>query len=79
MSALQRKPQVPALTPHKVLGTGIDGRGIPRGPEQFTYGVDFLRPPERVVEVPVVSREQLPYLEKIQEVLPSRRDEAHLR
>ena len=28
--------------------------------------------------VPVVSREHLPQLEKIQEVLPSRRDEAHL-
>ena len=28
-----RKPQVPAPTPHKVLGPGIDGRGIPRGPE----------------------------------------------
>ena len=37
----------------------------------------FLTPPERVLEVPVVSHEQLPYLEKIQEVLPSRRDEAH--
>ena len=37
----------------------------------------FLRPPERVLEVPDISREQLPYLEKIQEVLPSRRDEAH--
>jgi len=37
----------------------------------------FLRPPERVLEVPVVSREHLSQLEKIQEVLPSRRDEAH--
>ena len=37
------------------------------------------RPPERVPEVPVVSREHLPQLEKIQEVLPSRRDEAHFR
>ena len=37
----------------------------------------FLRPPERVPEVPVVSRKHLPQLEKIQEVLPSRRDEAH--
>ena len=25
-------PQVPAPTPHKVLGPGIDGRGFPRGP-----------------------------------------------
>ena len=39
----------------------------------------FLRPPERVPEVPVVSREHLPQLEKIQEVLPSRRDETHFR
>ena len=37
----------------------------------------FLRPAERVPEVPVVSREHLPQLAKIQEVLPSRRDEAH--
>ena len=36
----------------------------------------FLRPSERVPEVPVISREQLPQLDKIQEVLPSRRDEA---
>ena len=39
----------------------------------------FLRPPERVPEVPVVSREHLLQLENIQEVLPSRRDEAHFR
>ena len=31
----------------------------------------FLRPPERVAEVPIVSREHLPQLEKIQEILPS--------
>ena len=37
----------------------------------------FLRPPERLPEVPKISREHLPKLEKIQEVLPSRRDEAH--
>ena len=39
----------------------------------------FPRPPERVPEVSVVSREHLPQLEKLQEVLPSRRDEAHFR
>ena len=39
----------------------------------------FLRQPERVPEVPGVRREHLPQLEKIQEVLPSRRDEAHFR
>ena len=32
MSALETNPQVQAPTPHKVLGTGIDGRGIPIGP-----------------------------------------------
>ena len=35
--------------------------------------------PCEVPEVLVVSREHLPQLEKIQEVLPSRRDEAHFR
>ena len=47
--------------------------------EQLHGDWPFLRPPERVPEVPVVSREHLPQLEKIQEVLPSRRDEAHFR
>ena len=38
MSALERNPQVPALTPHKILGPGIDGRGIPRGPRASRMG-----------------------------------------
>ena len=38
----------------------------------------FLRPPDRVPEVPVISREYLSQLEKMQEVLPSRRDEAQM-
>ena len=46
--------------------------------EQLAWGLAFP-PSERVPEVPVVSREHLPKLEKIQEVLPSRRDEAHFR
>ena len=52
-------------------------RGIPRPPSNLHADWPFLWPPERVPEVPVVSREHLPQLEKIQEVLPSRRDEAH--
>ena len=36
-----RKPQVPAPTPHKVLGPGIDGRGIPSAPEQLAWGLAF--------------------------------------
>ena len=52
----------------------------PERPPSNSHGDwPFLRPPERVPQVPVVSREYLPQLEKIQEVLPSRRDEAHFR
>ena len=39
----------------------------------------FMRAPEWVPEIPVVCREHLQQLEKIQEVLPSRRNEAHFR
>ena len=50
----------------------------PERPPRNSHGDwPFLRPLERVPEVPVVSREHLPQLEKIQEVLPSRRDEAY--
>ena len=38
MSALERNSQVPALTPHKVLGLSIDGRGILRGPRATRMG-----------------------------------------
>ena len=38
MSALERNPQVPAPTPHKILGPGIEGRGIPRGPRATRMG-----------------------------------------
>ena len=38
MSALERNPQDPAPTPHKVLGPGIEGRGIPRGPGATRMG-----------------------------------------
>ena len=52
----------------------------PKRPPSYSPGDwPFLRPRERVPEVPVLSREHLQQLEKIQEVLPSRRDEAHFR
>ena len=38
MSAMERKPQVPEPTPHKVLRPGINGRGIPRGPRATRMG-----------------------------------------
>ena len=80
MSALEKNPQVLAPTPHKVLGPGIEWERNPERPPGHSHGDwPFLRPPERVPEVPVISREHLPQLEKIQEILPSRRDEARYR
>ena len=38
MSALERNPQVPAPTPHKVLGPGIDGTEIPKGSRATRMG-----------------------------------------
>ena len=54
-------------------------RNPERPPRNSNGDWPFLKPPERVPEGPVVTREHLPQLEKIQEVLPSRRDEAHFR
>ena len=45
-------------------------------PEQLAWGLAFPEATRRVPEVLVVSREHLLQLEKIQEVLPTRRDEA---
>ena len=42
MSALERNPQVPVPTPHKILGPGIDGRGIPRGPRATRMGTGLF-------------------------------------
>ena len=38
MSALERNAQVPAPTPHKILGPGFDGRGILSGPRATRMG-----------------------------------------
>ena len=38
MSALERNAQVPAPTPHKVLGPGIDRREIPKGSRATRMG-----------------------------------------
>ena len=59
------------------LRPGIDGRGIPEAPEQLAWGLAFPEAMRGGPGVHVVSREHLPKLENIQEVLPSRRDEAH--
>ena len=41
MVALERNPQVLALTAHKALGPGTNWRGIPRGPLQLAWSLAF--------------------------------------
>ena len=88
LGRLQKYPRIHVCTGEECSGSGTDSiqdlrpwHRRERNPErpQSNSHVEwpFLRPPERVPEVPVVSRERLSQLEKIQEVLPSRRDEAH--
>ena len=87
---LQNFPQIHVSTGDESSGSGPDStQGLrpwhrwernPERPPSNSHGDwPFLRPPVRVPEVPVVSGEHLLQLEKIQEVLPSRRDEAHFR
>ena len=90
LGRLQKSPKIHVSTGEESSGSGTDStQGLrprhqrernPERPPSNSHGDwPFLRPPERVPEVPVVSREHLPQLEKIQEVLPSRPDEAHFR
>ena len=90
LGRLQKYPKVHVSTGEESSGSGTDStqglrprhrwEGNPERPPSNSHGDwPFLRPPERVPEVPVVSREHLLQLDKIQEVLPSRRDEAHFR
>ena len=90
LGRLQKYPKIHVSTGEESSGSGTDyTQGLrqrhrrERNPERplcNSHGDwPFLRRPERVPEVPVISREHLPQLEKIQEVLRSRRDEAHFR
>ena len=90
LGRLQKYPKFHVSTGEESSGSGTDStqglrprhrreRNPERPPSNSLGDWPFLRPRERVREVPVVSREHLPQLEKIQEVLPSRRDEAHFR
>ena len=90
LGRLQKYSKIHVSTGEESSGSGPDfTQGLrprhrrkrnPERPPWKSYGDwPFLRPPERVPEGPVVSREHLLQLEKIQEVLPSRRDEAHFR
>ena len=86
----QKYPKVHVSNSEESSGSGTDftqglrprhrrERNPERAPSNSHGDWPFLRPPERAPEVPVVSREHLQQLEKIQEVLPSRRDEANFR
>ena len=90
LGRLQKYPKFHVNTGEESSGSGTDStqglrqrhpreRNLERPPSNSHGDWPFLRPPERVPEVPIISREHLPQLEKIQEFLPSRRDEAHLR
>ena len=90
LGRLQKYPKIHVSTGEECAGSGTDSTQTrrprhrpeknPERPPSNSHGDwPFLSPPEQVLEVPVVSREHLPKLEKIQEVLPSRRDEAHFR
>ena len=90
LGKLQKFPKIDVSTREECSGSGTDStQGLrprhrsERKPERLPSNSQgdwpFLRPPERVPEVPIVSREHLPQLEKIQEVLPSRRVESHFR
>ena len=90
LGRLRKYPKIHVSTGEESSGSGSNStQGLrhrhrrernPERPSCNSHGDwPFLRPSERVPEVPVVSREHLPQLEKIQEVLPSRGDEAHFR
>ena len=90
LGRLQKYPKIHVSTGEECSGSGSDStqdlrprhrreRNPERPPSNSHGDLPFLRPPERVPEVPVVSREHLLQLGKIQDVLPSRRDEAHFR
>ena len=90
MERLQKYPNIHVSTGEESSGSGTDStqglrpqhrweRNPQRPPSNWHGDWPFLMPPEQVPEVRVVSREHLPQLEKFQEVLPSRREEAHFR
>ena len=83
-------PKIHVSTGEESSGSGTDStqglrpryrreRNPGRPPSNSLGDWPFLWPPERVPEVPIVSREPLPQLEEIQEVLPSRRAESYFR
>ena len=81
LGRLQKYPKIHVSTGEESSGSSTDStQGLrprhrrernPERPPSNSHGDwPFLRPPDRVPEVPVVSREHLPQLEKIQEDPP---------
>ena len=79
MGRLQKYPKIHVSTGEESSGSGTEFTlGLrprhqrernPERPPSNSHGAwPFLRPPEQVPEGPIVSREHLPSLEKIQEV-----------
>ena len=90
LGRLQKYPKIHVSNGEEYSGFGTDStqelrsrnrrETNPERPMSNSHGDwPFVRPQERVPDIPVVSREHLLQLEKIQEVLLSRRDEAHFR
>ena len=88
LGRLQKYPKIHVSTEEESSGSVTDftqdlrprhrrERNPERPPSNSHGDWPFLRPPKQIPEVPVESRELLPQLEEIQEVLPSRQDEAH--
>ena len=88
MGRLKKYTKIHVSTEEESSGSGTDSsqdlrprhrreRNPERLPSNSHGDWPFLRPPEGIPVVPVISREHMPQLEKIQEVVPSRRDEAH--
>ena len=85
LGRLQKYPKIHVSTGEESSGSGTDSKqGLrtrhrrernPERPPCNSHGDwQFLRPTERFPEFPVIGREHLPQLEKIQVVVPSRRD-----
>ena len=90
LGRIQKYPKIHVGTGEEFSGSGTEStqglrtqhrreRNPDRPPSNSHGDWPFLRPPNRVPEFPVISREHQPQLEKIQEVLPSRRAETYFR
>ena len=85
LGRLQKFPKIHVSTGEETSGSGTDStqglrprhrreRNPERAPNNSHGDWLFLRPPERVPDVPVISQEHLPQLEKIQGDLMQRTD-----